>query len=77
MVWTLAVSSIVLGALPFSTAQTYSEPPELQLPAELTADYIRTLGNNSLFTRWRPTYHFMSPAGWLNVSLTFDYLDIC
>lgn len=24
------------------------------------------MGNNSLFTRWRPTSHFLAPAGWMN-----------
>lgn len=33
----------------------------------LTAETIQVLGNNSLFTRWRPTSHFIAPAGWLNV----------
>jgi len=36
------------------------------LPTILTAGIIEGLGNNSLFNRWRPTYHFISPAGWLN-----------
>lgn len=37
-----------------------------QLPAVLTADIIAGLGNNTLFNRWRSTYHFISPAGWMN-----------
>jgi len=40
------------------------------LPTILTAGIIEGLGNNSLFNRWRPTYHFISPAGWLNVCHT-------
>ncbi len=32
------------------------------LPAVLTEDIIAGLGNNSLFTRWRPTYHFIAPG---------------
>jgi len=24
------------------------------------------MGNNSLFTRWRPHSHFIAPAGWQN-----------
>ncbi|EFQ85665.1 hypothetical protein PTT_19351 [Pyrenophora teres f. teres 0-1] len=49
---------VALGTLSAVRAQ--------ELPAVLTADYIEDLGNNSLFTRWRSTYHFNSPAGWLN-----------
>jgi beta-fructofuranosidase len=30
---------------------------------------IESMGNNSLFTRWRPMAHFMPPAGWMNVSV--------
>lgn len=57
--------SLGLGLLSFSNAQNDSES---ELPAVLTTDIIDGLGNNSLFTRWRPTYHFIAPAGWLNVS---------
>ncbi|KAJ5632148.1 hypothetical protein N7490_008487 [Penicillium lividum] len=34
----------------------------------LTADGIEKMGNNSLFTlaRWRPSSHFLAPAGWMN-----------
>ncbi|KAF2717250.1 glycoside hydrolase family 32 protein [Polychaeton citri CBS 116435] len=35
-------------------------------PAQLTADGIAAMGNNSLFTRWRPTSHVLAPAGWMN-----------
>lgn len=35
----------------------------------LTADTIEKMGNNSLFTRWRPYSHFLAPAGWMNVCL--------
>jgi beta-fructofuranosidase len=27
---------------------------------------IGALGNNSLFTRWRPRSRFIAPAGWMN-----------
>ncbi|KAF2154379.1 glycoside hydrolase family 32 protein [Myriangium duriaei CBS 260.36] len=30
---------------------------------DLTAAMINTMGNNSLFTRWRPRSHFLAPAG--------------
>ncbi|EMD68595.1 hypothetical protein GGP41_003191 [Bipolaris sorokiniana] len=50
--------SLALGTLSAVGAQ--------ELPAVLTADIIQGLGNNTLFTRWRPTYHFSGPAGWLN-----------
>ncbi|WPH04191.1 glycoside hydrolase family 32 protein [Acrodontium crateriforme] len=32
----------------------------------LTADEITSMGNNSLFTRWRPYSHVEAPAGWMN-----------
>lgn len=32
----------------------------------LTASMIESMGNNSLFTRWRPTSHIIAPAGWQN-----------
>lgn len=27
---------------------------------------LNTLGNNALFDRWRPQYHFIAPSGWMN-----------
>lgn len=30
---------------------------------------------NSLFTKWRPTYHFTAPQGWLNVCFFSSDLD--
>ncbi|KAK5699881.1 hypothetical protein LTR97_006015 [Elasticomyces elasticus] len=32
----------------------------------LTTDDIEAMGNNTLFTRWRPQSHFLAPAGWMN-----------
>ncbi|KAJ5778642.1 hypothetical protein N7520_001888 [Penicillium odoratum] len=34
----------------------------------LTVDGIEKMGNNSIFTlaRWRPSSHFLAPAGWMN-----------
>jgi beta-fructofuranosidase len=63
MHWSLAVLSFVLGSVPSVTAQNSST----QLPDVLTADIVQSLGNNTLFNRWRPTYHFIAPAGWMNV----------
>jgi len=54
----LPLLSIALGSLSAVGAQ--------EVPAVLTADILEGLGNNTLFTRWRPTYHFSAPAGWLN-----------
>lgn len=37
------------------------------IPEPLTQDWLMTsAANNSLFTRWRPRSHFISPAGWMN-----------
>lgn len=33
----------------------------------LTVEMMEKMGNNSLFTRWRPSSHFLAPAGWMNV----------
>lgn len=35
----------------------------------LTVEMIEKMGNNSLFTRWRPFSHFLAPSGWMNVQL--------
>lgn len=68
--------SLGLGLLSFAKAQNDSAS---DLPAVLTTDIIDGLGNNSLFTRWRPTYHFIAPAGWLNVSsgCTLSLFSLC
>lgn len=34
--------------------------------SSIDADEIRSMGNNTLFTRWRPYSHVNAPAGWLN-----------
>jgi len=47
--------SVALGAVVPAWGQT------------LTVDMIEKMGNNSLFTRWRPSSHFLAPAGWMNV----------
>ncbi|KAF8470757.1 hypothetical protein BDZ91DRAFT_549742 [Kalaharituber pfeilii] len=39
--------------------------------AGLSNDYFEALGNNTLFDKWRPRYHFMAPAGWMNVCIHF------
>ncbi|KAK5686162.1 hypothetical protein LTS10_002276 [Elasticomyces elasticus] len=32
----------------------------------LTTDDVEAMGNNTLFTRWRPQSHFLAPNGWMN-----------
>jgi beta-fructofuranosidase len=72
MIWSLPLLGFVLGSLPLGDAQSSSgNNTGSQLPAVLNSTYIQTLGNNSLFLRWRPSYHFISPAGWMNVSGAF------
>lgn len=51
-------SSVILGAL--SVAPVWGQHT-------LTAESIQQMGNNTLFERWRPTSHFLAPAGWMNV----------
>lgn len=54
----LSVLSVVLGAT-VSTAWGQT----------LTGEMIEKMGNNTLFTRWRPYSHFLAPSGWMNVFL--------
>ncbi|KAF1843775.1 glycoside hydrolase family 32 protein [Cucurbitaria berberidis CBS 394.84] len=63
MFWSIPLLSLALGYLP--SARAHNDTGST-LPAILSTDIIEGLGNNSLFTRWRPTYHFTSPAGWMN-----------
>ncbi|KAF3004814.1 hypothetical protein E8E13_003602 [Curvularia kusanoi] len=67
MHWSIAVLSYVLGSAlaQSSTSGNNATTPSLG-PDVLTADMISSMGNNTLFNRWRPTYHFISPAGWMN-----------
>ncbi|KAF2260980.1 sucrose-6-phosphate hydrolase [Lojkania enalia] len=48
----------------FSTSCVAAQ--NLTAPQNLDAPTIESLGNNSLFTRWRPRSHFIAPAGWMN-----------
>ncbi|KAK5005779.1 hypothetical protein LTR28_007294 [Elasticomyces elasticus] len=50
----MLASALLAASAPFALAQT------------LTTSMIEGMGNNSLFTRWRPTSHFIAPAGWMN-----------
>lgn len=35
---------------------------------------LESLGNNTLFEKWRPQFHFLAPAGWINVNpLVFSF----
>lgn len=51
-------STVILSAA-FAVAPVWGQT--------LTAETIEKMGNNSLFTRWRPSSHFLAPAGWMNV----------
>ncbi|GJC81526.1 levanase [Colletotrichum liriopes] len=41
-------------------------PASATVPATLTPEYLATAGNSSLFTRWRPRSHYLSPHSWMN-----------
>jgi beta-fructofuranosidase len=69
MHWSIAVLSYVLGSALAQNSGYNATEPSLG-PDVLTADMISGMGNNTLFNRWRPTYHFISPAGWMNVSIS-------
>ncbi|RPB07548.1 Arabinanase/levansucrase/invertase [Morchella conica CCBAS932] len=56
MKYSFALASLLAGA---ASAQNLST-------ANLADVDITTAGNNTLFTRWRPTSHFMGPHSWLN-----------
>ncbi|KAF2707392.1 glycoside hydrolase family 32 protein [Pleomassaria siparia CBS 279.74] len=64
MLWPISALGFMLSTLPSilatnsTTNGTSSE--------NLTADLIMSMGNNTLFNRWRPTSHFIAPAGWMN-----------
>ncbi|KAK2005853.1 beta-fructofuranosidase [Colletotrichum eremochloae] len=36
------------------------------VPATITTEYLASAGNNSLFTRWRPRSHYLSPHSFMN-----------
>ncbi|KAF9731395.1 hypothetical protein PMIN02_012789 [Paraphaeosphaeria minitans] len=67
MLRTLSLLSFLLSTLHGSNAQNTSTLPDV-----LDAETIASLGNNSLFTRWRPISHFSAPAGWMNVRSRTD-----
>lgn len=56
-----AVAVLVTLATASSALQII--PDDQHIPPGLD---INTLANNSLFTRWRPTYHVAAPAGHMN-----------
>jgi hypothetical protein len=51
-----------LASLPMALAS----PTARQSCSVLTENEVSSMGNNSLFTRWRPYSHFNAPAGWMN-----------
>jgi beta-fructofuranosidase len=54
--------AVAIAALPFA----FASPTARASCDVLTAHEINHMGNNSLFTRWRPYSHFIAPAGWMN-----------
>ena len=60
MLWAIQVLGFMLSTIPNSRAQSSSNLDNLD------ASMIESLGNNTLFTRWRPVSHFIAPAGWMN-----------
>ncbi|KAI5776690.1 sucrose-6-phosphate hydrolase [Geopyxis carbonaria] len=55
-----AATLLASMAVAASNAKTV-KMPDLDPAADLNA-----MGNNTLFNRWRPQYHFLAPAGWMN-----------
>ncbi|KAF7719133.1 Beta-fructofuranosidase [Penicillium ucsense] len=50
----------------FATAVALGAGSAPALSQSLTVDQINSMANNTLFTRWRPTSHFLAPSGWMN-----------
>ncbi|PNH45698.1 hypothetical protein VD0004_g2232 [Verticillium dahliae] len=55
-----AITSLAALATPAFAQDLSAEYPTL------TTDILEGLGNSSLFTRWRPRSHYMSPHSWMN-----------
>ncbi|KAF2869152.1 glycosyl hydrolase-like proteins family 32 superfamily [Massariosphaeria phaeospora] len=60
------IASIPLPGLLLATLALVSAQNDSSFAPNLDVSEIQRLGNNSLFTRWRPTSHFIAPAGWMN-----------
>lgn len=73
MHWSIAVLSYLASSAfaQNSSSEHNATAPSLG-PNILTAEMVSSMGNNTLFNRWRPTYHFISPAGWMNASILKD-----
>ncbi|CAP86472.1 hypothetical protein E8E15_004602 [Penicillium rubens] len=54
----MASKTAILGVLGLTVSTVWGQT--------LTEDMVEKMGNNSLFTRWRPYSHFLAPAGWMN-----------
>lgn len=63
MLWSISVLGFMLSTFPSINAQNAANVTDLD---NLDASTIQSLGNNTLFNRWRPTSHFIAPAGWMN-----------
>jgi len=59
-----ASASVSASATSPTASSSATSTPQSCTP--LTTDEIEALGNNTLFTRWRPRSHVIAPAGWMN-----------
>jgi beta-fructofuranosidase len=66
LAWQSWGSSSSNGYWGSNNKSSYSTTSSNQSCDALTIDQINTMGNNSLFTRWRPRSHVLAPAGWMN-----------
>ncbi len=57
---------MLAAALAACLSTTLASPTARASCDVLTAHEVRSMGNNSLFTRWRPYSHVNAPAGWMN-----------
>lgn len=63
------ISSALFALLLAAGAEALSIPAVGFDKRAVDIDNLEPLGNNTLFEKWRPRYHFAAPAGWMNVSL--------
>ncbi|KAJ0158767.1 Levanase [Colletotrichum tanaceti] len=71
-----AVFTAIASLAAMATAELVTPPPPASaippsvsdpaVPGVITPEYLATAGNSSLFTRWRPRSHYLSPHSWMN-----------
>lgn len=68
-----AVASAACSAVRATTAWPEILPRKDGIDFSSAPPNLTTLGNNSLFTHWRPKAHFIAPNSWMNDPMTLWY----